>query len=164
MNRYPLFYVQPNDDPLDIRMDNVFKAVFTKDTPESTGALSGLVSALIGRGVSIVSILANEPPADNVRDRQIRFDIKCRAENGELVNVEMCLNPDVFEPIRLGVCRTLSNSMQKIVQKHDFYFSNSVRSPKIVEFCGFNHKILQVRQAPRILYRKTVRRTGYKRQ
>jgi len=34
----------------------------------------------------------------------------------------------------LGVCRALPNSMQKIVQKHDFYYSNSVRSPKIGDF------------------------------
>ncbi|MCL2043408.1 MAG: Rpn family recombination-promoting nuclease/putative transposase [Treponema sp.] len=101
MNQYPISYVQPDDDPLDIRMDNVFKAVFTKDTPESSGALSQFVSALIDRSVTIVSILSNEPPIENIRDRQIRFDIKCKAENGELINVEMCLNPDIFEPIRL---------------------------------------------------------------
>jgi predicted transposase/invertase (TIGR01784 family) len=93
--------VLDNDDPLDIRKDNVFKAVFAKGTPESTGALSKLVSALIGRDVTIVSLLANEPEVGNVRDRQIRFDINCRAENGELVNVEMCLNPDASEPVRL---------------------------------------------------------------
>ena len=97
----PFFHVGENDDPLDIRRDNVFKAVFTKNTPESAGALSKLVSALIGRDITIVSIAANEPPPENVRDRQIRFDINCRAENGELVNVEMSLNPDFFELIRL---------------------------------------------------------------
>ena len=94
-------FLQEDDDPVDIRRDNVFKAVFARDTPESTGALSKLISAIIGREISIISILTNEPPIDNLRDRQIRFDIKCRAENNELVNVEMCLNPDVFEPIRL---------------------------------------------------------------
>jgi len=94
-------FITKDDDPIDIRRDNVFKAVFTKDTPESTGALSKLVSALISRGVTIVSILVNEPPIENLKDRQIRFDINCKAENGELINVEMCLNPDVFEPIRL---------------------------------------------------------------
>jgi predicted transposase/invertase (TIGR01784 family) len=31
----------------------------------------------------------------------MRFDINCRAENGELVDVEMSLNPDPFEPVRL---------------------------------------------------------------
>ena len=101
MNTYPLSYIQPDDDPLDIRKDNVFKAVFTKDTPESMGALSRLVSALIDRNVTIVSMLANEPPFGNTRDRQVRFDINCRAENGELVNVEMCFNPMPFEPVRM---------------------------------------------------------------
>ena len=101
MNYYPFSYIQPDDDPLDIRMDNVFKAVFIRNTPESMGALSKLVSALIGRHVTIVSILASEPHVENVRDRQIRFDINCKAENGELVDVEICFNPDIFEPVRL---------------------------------------------------------------
>jgi predicted transposase/invertase (TIGR01784 family) len=90
-----------SDDLIDIRLDNVFKAVFTKNTPESQGALSNLLSAIIGRALSVTTITANEPPIDNLRDRQIRFDINCKAENGELVNVEMSLNPDNFEPLRL---------------------------------------------------------------
>ena len=36
-----------------------------------------------------------------MRDRQMRFDINCIAEDGELVNVEMSLNPKKFEPVRL---------------------------------------------------------------
>jgi len=68
--------------------------VFTKETPESRGALSRLVSAFIGRGVSAVKITANEPAIDNLRDRQIRFDIACQTEKGELVNVEMSLLSD----------------------------------------------------------------------
>jgi len=74
-----------NDDLVDIRYDNVFKAVFTRNTPASRGALSRLVSALIDREVSVTDIYANEPPVDNLHDRQIRFDINCRAENGELI-------------------------------------------------------------------------------
>ena len=89
------------DDLIDICMDNVFKAVFTKGIPASQTALSRLVSAIIERDVSIISILANEPPVDDLRDRQMRFDINCRARDGELVNVEMSLNPDPFEPVRL---------------------------------------------------------------
>ena len=101
MNKYPNSQIQPDDDPLDIRKDLVFKAVFTKNTPESAGALSNLVSALIGRNVTVVSILANEPPPADIRDRQIRYDINCKAENGELINVEMCLEPASYEPVRL---------------------------------------------------------------
>ena len=89
------------DDLIDIRYDNVFKAVFTKDNPSSRGALSRLISALINREISVSAISANEPPVDNLRDRQIRFDICCKTENGELINVEMSLNPKPFEPVRL---------------------------------------------------------------
>jgi hypothetical protein len=70
------------DDPIDICMDNVFKAVFAREPPQSKTALSRLVSAFIGWEVSITDIKANEPPIDNLRDRQIRFDIDCGAENG----------------------------------------------------------------------------------
>jgi predicted transposase/invertase (TIGR01784 family) len=94
-------YFTENDDLLDIRYDNVFKAVFTKDIPASRAALGKLVSALVGRELSIVSINANEPPIDNLNDRQIRFDIFCKADDGELLNVEMSLNPKPFEPVRL---------------------------------------------------------------
>jgi predicted transposase/invertase (TIGR01784 family) len=94
-------FILDTDDPVDIRKDNVFKAVFTKNTLESTRALSKLISALIGRDITIVSLLANESAIENVRDRQIRYDINCRAENGELINVEMCLGPKSYEPVRL---------------------------------------------------------------
>lgn len=89
------------DELIDICYDNVFKAVFTRNSPESRTALSRLVSAVTGRTLTVVSITVNEPPVDNLRDRQIRFDIPCQAENGELVNIEMSLNPGAFEPVRL---------------------------------------------------------------
>jgi predicted transposase/invertase (TIGR01784 family) len=94
-------HFEENDELIDIRMDNVFKAVFTRESPASQGALSGLLSALIGREMTVIGIVANEPPIDNVRDRQIRYDINCRGQEGRLVNVEMSLNPDAHEPVRL---------------------------------------------------------------
>jgi predicted transposase/invertase (TIGR01784 family) len=89
------------DDLIDICLDNVFKAVFARDTPESQGALSRLLSAVTGRELTVVAITTNEPPINNLRDRQIRFDIHCKAAEGSLVNVEMSLNPDTCEPVRL---------------------------------------------------------------
>jgi len=94
-------FFSETDDLIDIRYDKVFKAVFTKNTPESQGALSRLVSTLIKRDISILAITANEPPIENLRDRHIRFDINCKAENGELINVEMGFNPNPYEPVRL---------------------------------------------------------------
>jgi predicted transposase/invertase (TIGR01784 family) len=82
-------------------LDNVFKAVFARNTPESQGALSAFLSAVTERDLAVLAIAANEPPIDNLRDRQIRFDINCRAAEGELINVEMSLSPDACEPVRL---------------------------------------------------------------
>ena len=96
-----LIQFSDSDELLDIRYDNIFKAVFTKDTPASKGALSGLISALIGRKVIVDTIVANEPAVDSVFERCIRFDIACKAESGELINIEMSFNPDLDEPVRL---------------------------------------------------------------
>ncbi|MCL2130238.1 MAG: Rpn family recombination-promoting nuclease/putative transposase [Treponema sp.] len=92
---------EESDDILDIRYDRIFKAVFTKETPASKGALSKLISALIDKEVTVSNINTNEPSIDDIHDRQIRFDINCKTENGELVNVEMSLNPESFEHVRL---------------------------------------------------------------
>ena len=94
-------YFKDDDDLIDIRYDNVFKAVFTKETPASRGALSNLISAFIDRKITVTRINSNEPPIDDLKDRQIRFDISCKSESGELINVEMSLNPKSFEPVRL---------------------------------------------------------------
>ena len=99
--KVPRIQIDDTDDLIDICYDNVFKAVFTKETPESKKALSRLVSAFIGRDVQAVKITANEPAIDNLRDRQMRFDIACHTEKGELINVEMSLNPTSIEPVRL---------------------------------------------------------------
>jgi len=85
----------------DIRYDPVFKAVFTKETANSRGALSGLISALIGRTVVVEAITANEPSVDDSRQRYLRFDVACKTEKDELVNVEMSFNPKTCEQVRL---------------------------------------------------------------
>jgi len=89
------------DRILDIRYDEVFKAVFTKDTTNSRTALSKLISALIGRTVEVEAIIANEPPIDDTRQRYLRFDVVCKTKEGEFVNVEMSFNPNASEQVRL---------------------------------------------------------------
>ncbi|WP_010263284.1 hypothetical protein [Treponema primitia] len=58
--------LRPEDDPLDITRDPVFKAVLTRETAESRSALRFLVSAVIQRPVTVVSVIANEPPVNAV--------------------------------------------------------------------------------------------------
>ena len=86
---------------LDIRYDAVFKGVFTRDTAKSRGALSGLISALIGRTITVETVIANEPAVGDTRQRCLRFDVACKTGKGELVNVEMAFNPKAHEPVRL---------------------------------------------------------------
>jgi predicted transposase/invertase (TIGR01784 family) len=78
---------------LDIRYDPVFKAVFTRDNAESRKALSGLISALIGRTVTVEAIVANEPAIDYMCEKKIRYDIRCKSKDGEPINVEMLFHP-----------------------------------------------------------------------
>jgi predicted transposase/invertase (TIGR01784 family) len=95
----PIF--KPQDYLPDLRRDIVFKAVFTKNTPASRAALTGLVSTFIDRKVTILSLIANEPPPEKTSDRQIRYDLACKFNNGELADIEMTLNPDTSENLRL---------------------------------------------------------------
>jgi hypothetical protein len=77
----------PDDDIIEICRDNVFKTIFTRDTPLSQGALKRLISAYIGRKVETATVIANEPAALDIRDRQIRYDIRVKLDQDELANV-----------------------------------------------------------------------------
>jgi predicted transposase/invertase (TIGR01784 family) len=90
----------PQDTITDIRRDSVFKAAFTADCPASRKALRSLISACIGRDLEVITVIANEPPSQDTRDRQIRYDIRVKFDQGELANVEMTLHPGGFEPLR----------------------------------------------------------------
>jgi predicted transposase/invertase (TIGR01784 family) len=88
------------EELLDLRYDHVFKAVFARNSKASRIALSDLISALIGRIVSVETITANEPPVEWAGDRRMRFDISCTAQTGELINIEMSFDPGSFVPER----------------------------------------------------------------
>jgi predicted transposase/invertase (TIGR01784 family) len=94
-------YFDRDADIIDIRYDETFKAVFTRDTPQSRGALRGLLACLIRREITILTLSANEPAPNFPGDRQIRFDISCRFNDGELADIEMTLNPHGLEVVRM---------------------------------------------------------------
>jgi predicted transposase/invertase (TIGR01784 family) len=119
MNMKTTIQFSDTDELLDIRYDNVFKAVFTRNTPASKGALSDLISSFIGKKVTVASITANEPPIDDIRDRSVRFDISCKTQSGELVNIEMSLNPDSRELVRFEhyACKLFTRQDVRGVEK-----------------------------------------------
>ncbi|MHC6204484.1 hypothetical protein ACYULU_14995, partial [Breznakiellaceae bacterium SP9] len=59
-----------NDDTAELKLniyyDNVFKAVFTRNTPGSRGALSKLISAMTGRELLVIEVTVNDLPIDDL--------------------------------------------------------------------------------------------------
>ena len=94
-------FFEPNEDILDPCFDGTFKAMLCKDTPESRNALQYLLSGFVRRSLEVVTITANEPTIEDIRDRRIRYDISCKFENGELANIEMTMHPNRLEPYRI---------------------------------------------------------------
>jgi hypothetical protein len=73
---------------LDIRYDNVFKAVFADEAdPRSRTALSGLLSAIVGRTLTAERVLQNEPVTGFLGEKQIRYDINCACNDGTQRNM-----------------------------------------------------------------------------
>jgi predicted transposase/invertase (TIGR01784 family) len=99
------------DRLIDLRYDKIFKAVFTQNTPASRKALRSLLEANLQRRLDIVTVVANEPAAQSETDRQIRYDIACTFNDGELANVEMTLWPKGTEPLRIEyfLCRLFAS-------------------------------------------------------
>jgi len=116
-NKTTIFF-GPDEEIINPCWDNVFKAVFTKNTPESRGALSKLLSAILERDLTVKEIVANEPPVGGINERQIRYDINCGFEDGELCNIEMTFNPNKFEPLRLEYYEGKLHTSQNIRGKN----------------------------------------------
>ena len=95
-------------------IDPVFKSIFTKDTPESKQALRGLVSAVLQKDLTVVSVTANEPPVNNAAGKQIRYDINCVLDNGEKANVEMTLWPKAHEVYKMEYYLARLHTSQEI--------------------------------------------------
>jgi predicted transposase/invertase (TIGR01784 family) len=87
---------------LDIRYDQVFKAVFAKDKdPKSRKALSGLLSAITGQALTVMTLSQNEPATGFFGEKQIRYDINCELANGTRCNVEITVHPFYCEKLRI---------------------------------------------------------------
>jgi predicted transposase/invertase (TIGR01784 family) len=86
----------------DIRQDQVFKAVFANDKdPKSRKALSGLLSAITGRALAVVTLSQNEPITGFFQEKQIRYDINCELADGTRCNVEITVYPFYCETLRI---------------------------------------------------------------
>lgn len=74
---------------LNPRRDEIFKAIFTQDTPESKGALLSFLEAAIGREISDVEVVENDVPVEHENGRGVQFDVHCVFKDGTVAEVEM---------------------------------------------------------------------------
>ncbi|MDR3046962.1 MAG: Rpn family recombination-promoting nuclease/putative transposase [Bacteroidales bacterium] len=90
-----------SDDILNPCLDPVFKALFTKNTPAAQFSLKAFLSAVLERKITDATVIQNEPAVEDAREKQIRFDVACKFNTGELVDIEMNISADTCEPKRL---------------------------------------------------------------
>lgn len=74
---------------LNPRCDATFKVMFTLDTEESNFALKDFISTILGRNVSEIHLMPNEPAVDVSDENQMSFDVSVKFDDGEMVDIEM---------------------------------------------------------------------------
>ena len=74
---------------LNPRLDSNFKAIFTQPTDDSRKALKSFLTAAIGRNVTEVNVIENEPSKEFADQRSISYDINCAFDDGEIAQIEL---------------------------------------------------------------------------
>ena len=74
---------------LNPRLDPNFKAIFTQPTEDSRKALKSFLTAAIGRQVTKVKVIENEPAKEFAEQRGINYDINCTFDDGENAQIEL---------------------------------------------------------------------------
>ena len=80
----------PLDGDLRMYMDQVFRSVMTKQTPQAKAGLQGLLGALIGQDIVDLQVIDSELPVDSIFEKRSRFDVVVTFNNGQQANIEMC--------------------------------------------------------------------------
>ena len=119
------------DELLDIRYDNIFKVVFTKETPASKGALSGLISALIERKTMVQTIMTTKVcwpmPGGKVAKKNVNASLNCwdRGLRQKKLNASLAKNneaPRLKSPVdTMGIIipETLLNYIHALIDRRN---------------------------------------------
>jgi predicted transposase/invertase (TIGR01784 family) len=78
-----------NSELLDPKMDIVFKAMLTSQSPESKKALIHFLSSVLQRNITEVTILNNELANTDISQKQSVFDIHVSFDEGDEADIEM---------------------------------------------------------------------------
>ena len=89
-------YIPKDKNLLDPKVDSTFKSMFTQEKTKSKNALKKFIGALIGHVPEDVQVIENEPPKSIKDAKDIRLDIQCRMDDGDLINIEIqtCLGSE----------------------------------------------------------------------
>ena len=82
-------FIPKDYDLLDPKEDSTFKTLFIQEGEKAQIALKSLIKAIIGREPKTVRVLNTELPKDIKRVKDIRLDLQCEMEDGDLINIEM---------------------------------------------------------------------------
>ena len=74
---------------LNPRMDPIFKAMLTRPTEESRGALKSFLEAATERKIKSFELVSNDAPASFTGQRGVNYDIACVLEDGTAADIEM---------------------------------------------------------------------------
>ncbi|MCQ2604891.1 MAG: Rpn family recombination-promoting nuclease/putative transposase [Spirochaetia bacterium] len=69
--------------------DVIFKSIFTQASTSSKMALHGLASAIIGQVPQEITVVNSEIPITSILEKNVRLDLNCKMDNGDLINIEM---------------------------------------------------------------------------
>jgi predicted transposase/invertase (TIGR01784 family) len=116
-------FINPNEDLLDPKNDIVFKAMLTSNNEWSYQTLKNIISDFTGLEIEEVRITENEPQCGSVEEKHIRLDVSCIFNGKEIAEVEMTMDADKFEFIRIEyyLARLYSSAKTKGVKKYEDY-------------------------------------------
>ena len=119
--------------------DRVFKVLLTSS--DAKPVLMDLISALIKRPVTEVTVRNNELPADDTDKKAERLDVNCRIDDGEQVDMEM--QASTFEEQPGGAHRNLKEkSIYYLCDLHSSQPSKGIPYDELVRtyhvtFCSY---------------------------
>jgi predicted transposase/invertase (TIGR01784 family) len=121
------------------RDDAIFKKIMTSE--ETRPALKGLISAVVGYDIAEILMVNSELPKSNYFEKGERFDVNCKTDTGEQINIEMQANPmtgdnsdNTHENFRSRIVLYLTNLFAK--QDNQKVYSNYKRT-YCVAFCDY---------------------------
>ena len=90
------YFIPKDCDLLDPKEDSTFKTLFIQEGEKTKIALKSLIKAIIGREPRTVQVIDNELPKNIKKAKDIRLDLQCKMEDGDLINIEMqtCMSND----------------------------------------------------------------------